>query len=182
MTRDIYFNATQLAKELYPNKKIEPRIWLRKSSTLKLLQDLAVKLNISVDNLYSCIRGGNKQGTYIRNELKEFFVNWLNGGIEPEYKRDELLFKNMLEETLKDICDIKFQFNIDNYRLDFFIEKYNLVIEYDEKYHKEPKIQNKDDVKTLSLLTKYNYSIIRVNQGEELQGINQIIKFIMGVK
>lgn len=73
----------------------------------------------------------------------------------------------------------EYQKKVDNYYLDFYNEKYNLVIEYDETHHNNVDIKDNDIKREQYLIAKLNCTIIRVKQGEEFQGINQIIKFMM---
>ena len=51
-------------------------------------------------------------------------------------ENSEILFKEMLEETLNELkIRVEHQYPAEKYRIDFFIPEYNLAIEYDESYH-----------------------------------------------
>ena len=51
-------------------------------------------------------------------------------------ENSEILFKEMLEETLNELkIKVEHQYPAGKYRIDFFIPEYNLAIEYDESYH-----------------------------------------------
>lgn len=51
-------------------------------------------------------------------------------------ENSEILFKEMLEETMNELkIRVEHQYPAGKYRIDFFIPEYNLAIEYDESYH-----------------------------------------------
>jgi very-short-patch-repair endonuclease len=172
---DEYIYATALAKD----HGKEVKHWLENAGTKKAIK--AVESEI----LKQCVikrQGGNftKQGTWIHNKLLPYFQQWLNvHSIRYEFKKDETEFKLLLESTFKDLLVFEYQKKVDNYYLDFYNEKYNLVIEYDETHHNNVDIKDNDIKREQYLIAKLNCTIIRVKQGEEFQGINQIIKFMM---
>ncbi len=58
--------------------------------------------------------------------------------------RFEISFKNVLIEALKELSiNVEHQIYVNGYRLDFYIFEFNLVIEYDEYYHKYSKEKDK---------------------------------------
>ena len=58
--------------------------------------------------------------------------------------RFEISFKNVLIEALKELSiNVEHQIYVNGYRLDFYIFGFNLVIEYDEYYHKYNKEKDK---------------------------------------
>ena len=74
------------------------------------------------------------------------------------------------------------------YRLDFYLEN-TLIIEYDESYHTNQKEDDLERIKYCRDWLAYNseyYSgdwrcpVIRVKQGEELEGLNRIITHLIG--
>lgn len=66
---------------------------------------------------------------------------------------------------------------MDKYIVDFYIPQLELVIEYDEKHHKK---QIKDDkIRQEYIEEKLGVQFIRVNEGKELQGLNQVIKLLL---
>jgi len=81
---------------------------------------------------------------------------------------------------LKNICEIIPQYNVLNYRIDFYLPKYNLAIEYDEHAHLQ---RIKEDKKRQSEIKEIlNCEFIRIEEGAELHGINKIITFILNYK
>lgn len=142
----------------------------------------------------------SKRGRYEKEYLldKEG-LNILNYkfGFSAMNPRFEIKFSNLLHELFSGLKIIN-QYFIIGYRLDFFIPDLNMIIEYDEEYHKY-KIDNdsyrvniiletlKNMIKNHTPLydhdryqRKYflkninNFSVVRVNKGEEIKGIKDI--------
>jgi very-short-patch-repair endonuclease len=65
------------------------------------------------------------------------------------------------------------------YRIDFFLPKYELAIEYDESHHAKPLQAKRDKERQKLIASKFGVKFIRVRQGKELQGINRILRFIL---
>jgi very-short-patch-repair endonuclease len=89
----------------------------------------------------------------------------------------ERKFGNMLKSTLDGVVDIYTQFKVEKYIVDFYISEVGLVIEYDEKHHK--KQIDEDEERQKFIEEKLGVEFIRVNEGEELYGLNRVIKFLM---
>ncbi|TXL61098.1 DUF559 domain-containing protein [Cerasibacillus terrae] len=89
----------------------------------------------------------------------------------------EQQFGKMLESTLDGIVDIYTQFKVEKYIVDFYLPEVGLVIEYDEKHHKN---QFDEDTKRQKFIEgRLGVEFIRVNEDEEFNGLNRIIKFLM---
>ena len=89
----------------------------------------------------------------------------------------ERRFREMLNNSLEGIVDIYKQYKVDNYIVDFYIPQLvELVIEYDEK-HNEKQIKD-DKIRQEYIEKKLGVQFIRVNEGKELQGLNQVIKLL----
>lgn len=85
-------------------------------------------------------------------------------------------FEILLEKTLDGIVKINKQLTVLNYKLDFYIHKLNLAIEYDEEYHKYKK--EDDKLREEEIKKELGCTFIRVKKGEELEGLNKIITLI----
>lgn len=121
----------------------------------------------------------------IANILKKYFDNE-NLNIY-ECERKEHKFGKLLKSIIK--LDWQEQFPIDGgkYRLDFYSP--NLIVEYDEKYHD---YQTKEDDKRIKYCQRWIMencnedpfdegscpAIIRVKEGEELEGIARILGYL----
>lgn len=175
---DGYWNATAMCKAA--GKRWNN--FSRNQQAKKIIKHLEDRLN---ETVIIVNQGGipEEQGTWIHPELCSFFTQWLSiNNVNLGMSRDEQEFKQLLHKTFKDLIDFDSQVEVDNYFLDFYSEKYNLVVEYDEKHHNRSTIKNYDEIREQYLINKLNCTVIRVKQGQEPEGINQIIKFIMGVK
>lgn len=90
--------------------------------------------------------------------------------------RKELLFEIDIKGALKEIATIISQYPVLNYRVDFYLPEFNLVIEYDEKHH----LYYKNDKERQSEIENYlQCHFIRVDEGFELEGINKILKVVI---
>ncbi|WP_047984316.1 DUF559 domain-containing protein [Ornithinibacillus californiensis] len=89
----------------------------------------------------------------------------------------ERRFGEILNNSLEGIVDIYYQYKVDNYMVDFYIPQLELVIEYDEKHHK--KQIKVDKIRQEYIEELLGVQFIRVNEGKELQGLNQVIKLLL---
>ena len=91
--------------------------------------------------------------------------------------RKEILFRLSIQETLEGICDVIPQYNIKDYYIDIYIPKYNLAIEFDEGYHKNQSLEDKNREKEIKKELKCDF--VRVDENMKLElGINKILKMI----
>ena len=118
--------------QIYIQKKIPNNVkfiyLLKADGYLKLIRCFN-ELNLSLGNVNKVYRslGGKKDISILAPNT-----------------RFEISFKNVLFEALKELSiNVEHQIYIDNYRLDFYIFEFNLVIEYDEDYHKYNKEKDK---------------------------------------
>jgi very-short-patch-repair endonuclease len=81
----------------------------------------------------------------------------------------ERQFKDMLEEALGGIQEFIPQYEIDGYYIDFYFPLLHLAVEYDED----------NAVKEEALLqSDLVFSIIRVKEGEETEGLKNVLTYI----
>lgn len=90
--------------------------------------------------------------------------------------RKEMVFGNMLESVFKDIFDVEKQYFCDDFMIDFYLPQIKLAVEYDEDYHKHQ--LEKDKNREKKVRSKLGCDFIRVREGFELKGLNEIIKYI----
>lgn len=79
--------------------------------------------------------------------------------------------------TYQDAIYYETEYYFNNYRVDFYFPKFNLVVEYDEKQHeykREEDLDRENYIKGRNELIKF----IRVKDGEEFEGIIYIILFM----
>lgn len=90
----------------------------------------------------------------------------------------ELYFKEALFETFKSLnIEIIHQFQIDIYRVDFYIPEYNVAIEYDEESHRNTYYQ--DRLRENKIKEKINCSFIRCNAyNKDIKNIMKILNHI----
>lgn len=94
---------------------------------------------INETGLYNLLAKSQTLSVAYKTELKNWLVSL--GLIQDELlliERKEIKFLDKLQEALKpfDLEGIK-QYKILNYRIDFYIPKLNIAIEYDENEHKD---------------------------------------------
>jgi very-short-patch-repair endonuclease len=86
-------------------------------------------------------------------------------------------FEILLEKTLEGIVKIDKQLSVLRYRVDFYIHNLNLAIEYDEEYHTYQK--EYDELREKEIKDTLGCTFIRIKKGEELEGLNEILKIII---
>ena len=109
-----------------------------------------------------------------------------------EQPRLEYQFGDMLEKITGFKWERQYPIDDGKYRLDFYLEN-TLIIEYDEEHHKH---QQMEDIKRIKycrdwLAThdedgneicddKWRCPVIRIKKGQELEGINRVIRHLAG--
>jgi very-short-patch-repair endonuclease len=86
-----------------------------------------------------------------------------------------------LKQIFKDVLTIQTQFRLEQYYFDLLLEEYKIFIEYDESQHSNKMQHQKDSEKDMCAILN-QYFVIRIKQGEEIQGLNTILKFLLGTK
>jgi len=130
------------------------------------------------------ILGSNKQSEEIIKVAQSFDIE-----VESTFLRTEVEIIKVLKAVLLGFdkkAGIKTQYRVKNYRLDGYIEKYNIVLEYQEKYHKR---QMKTDLKRKEDIKKYLTSPLRdqfkepkffiIEQFDELKAITSFTNFMI---
>ena len=122
-------------------------------------------------SILACFIGSGKASTQIYKHLSS-----LNGRevVIQKKTRKELLFEINLNEIFDGITKVIAQYPVLRYRVDFFLPELNIAIEYDEAHHKYKKQQ--DIKREQEIMGFLNCKIIRVAEGEEQKGVNQILK------
>ena len=130
---------------------------------------------LSVESAMRLIMFSNKTGKAIK--LYKTLASVIETDvIQITPTRKELLFEIDIKEAFKEITTIISQYPVLNYRVDFYLPEFNLVIEYDEKQH----LYYKDDKERQTEIENYlQCHFIRVEEGFELEGINKIIKVVI---
>lgn len=111
------------------------------------------------------------------NKIIDFArTNSINRNLYKVVPVKERNFGELLMETFKDVIEIIPQYKVGNYFIDFYFPKVNLAVEFDEKHHKK-QIKN-DKIRQTYIGKQLKAQFIRVNDGEELQGLNQVVKYV----
>jgi len=109
-------------------------------------------------------------------------VKYFDEGVDSISKlyihRTEFVFADLLSEVVGWAFTIESQYKVLNYRVDFYLPEWNIVIEYDEPRHKSPFVQKLDMIREKKIKAELNCVFVRVNQGEESQGIGAICKLV----
>jgi hypothetical protein len=99
----------------------------------------------------------------------------------PTYNANSIIYLDMISEKL----NIPIQHALNGgekkfirYWIDGYIEKYNICIEWDEKYHKYKKFNKKDNIRESFLKENFNCQIIRINQKEFLKDVDNEISLV----
>ena len=187
---DGYFNATTLLSAYNANnekKKVIAEFWSN-DSTNEFMKELALNLNISLNNLYETKRGRGGC-TWMHPSLFSYFSLWLNVKLGEEVNNilvsdgivkglPIITYIRKETEVIGNICKALFvsrkdftfetQYPIGKYRADFCLYNINnpldvasyLVVEYDEKHHNNPLnvINDYDRIKHMVKILKAKHS------------------------
>lgn len=107
-------------------------------------------------------------------------------------KRHEYIFGDMLNKITGFEWESQYSIDGGKYRLDFYLRDI-LIVEYDEEHHKYQKKQDEERIRycrdwlakhdekgNLKYDDGWRCPVIRVKKGEELEGLNRIIRHLAG--
>lgn len=94
--------------------------------------------------------------------------------------RREWEFRKLLLGALNGITPVVVQHRLGTYYADFYLPAFNLVIEYDERYHARPRQRDSDSTRQMDIQNSFGVSVVRVRQDHEIQGLNEVLKVIIG--
>ena len=121
-----------------------------------------------------------KESVYKTIEQREQFCVAIKGDSREESYFFEDLFKVLNEikefDTIVNIAAR--QFKVGKYFVDCYIPNCSIAIEYDEDYHRREWQRKKDEQRDREI-KEMGISTIRVKKGKELEGIGQILNFIL---
>jgi len=112
-------------------------------------------------NIYKCLEGINDDSILV---------------VKPT--RKEILFGWSVYGVFGGLTKVIEQYNINGFKIDFFMPEFNLAIEYDELDSHKYKSKN-DEERQLEIEELLSCSFIRIKEGEEMEGIKSIISFII---
>lgn len=94
----------------------------------------------------------------------------------PIRPKKETEFTKLLLGLMGGIVDVKVQHRFDKFIVDYYLPEYLLVVEYDESHHALNSNRQQDLKRQNYISEKYGVSFVRVPQGEEISGLNAILK------
>ena len=102
----------------------------------------------------------------------------------PKFNADSIIYLDKLSEKLN--MPILHALNggekkFIKYWVDGYIEKYNICIEWDEKFHKLKKFKEADLIKETFLKENFGCQIIRINQKEFLENVDNQINLVCNI-
>lgn len=139
-TREINQNLKNLQGKMVEG---EDYYSLSKENALPFMEDYFIPNNVKKISLFTANGYAKLVKTFVfENDYKkiEEVYKFLDGkdniNLYLPKENSEILFKEMLEETLNELkITVEHQYPAGKYRIDFFIPEYNLAVEYDESYH-----------------------------------------------
>lgn len=95
--------------------------------------------------------------------------------------RKEIEFGSMLIEALEELdLEVKTQYNVDSYRIDFYIPKLNIAVEYDEEHHFTEANIKKDIERQTYIEEKIGAKFIRCDyRDNDIKNVMKVLKEIM---
>lgn len=168
-------NATQYLIEYntiyWTKKRLEP--YFRNRWTIKYIKQIASEKRIFMEEVVQK-KKWNKGYTGMCDELFTHFQQWVKWVNNRSFIRDEIVYKDMLDEVFFDLLKFETQYKVWKYKIDFYCVELNLAIEYDEKYHI---LQTKKDLQREERIAKILWcDFLRVTRWFEYNSINSIIK------
>ena len=140
-----------------------------------------------VNNIYILSQAGfllYLQIADIKKDYSDFISKYFetNEKLNVARVRFEHEFGNLLRTSFHGLLNIEDQYSCCNnkYRIDFYDIEKRLAIEYDEEHHVN-RIQE-DINRQKEIEEELGCNFIRVTKGEEFQGINKIITYLMNNK
>ena len=113
----------------------------------------------------------------IKDDYSDFVEKYFGSNdLKMATMRYEHCFGNIIHKYFSGVCNFKSQYNCGKYFIDFYDEDLKLALEYDEEHHINNTIQ--DRVRQNTIENILGCKFIRVKKGEEIQGVNNIIKYI----
>lgn len=132
----------------------------------------------------------SQQGFNLFLQIADIMVNYDDfeleyfGRIGLKYSkiRHEHSFEELLNGVLFSICKFKRQYTPvgTKYRIDFYEPNFNIAVEYDEEHHKHSKQSDTNRQKEIENIL--NCKFVRIEKGNEVNGINNIIKEVLNFK
>lgn len=186
-------------KILASSREVAERFGKRNPDVNRSIRKI-ISSNPNMKNHFILSEYKSKRGRYEKEYiLDKTGVDMLNYkfGFSVMNPRFEIKFKNLLEQLFSNLKIIH-QYYIDGYRLDFFMPDLNMIIEYDEEQHKytskkdsirintivenlQDKINNNEPLynedkysRNFLLKNKDIFSIVRIDKGNEINGIKNI--------
>lgn len=95
--------------------------------------------------------------------------------------RFEMYFIHMLEKALNELGVVgRKQYDVGGYRIDFYIPKFNIAVEYDEHQHFTETNQNKDTERQKYIESKLGCKFIRCDyRDEDIVNVMKVVKEVM---
>ena len=102
----------------------------------------------------------------------------------PEVRLDntkERAFEVLLTGALEGITTVRRQVQIGRYRVDFVLPELQLAVEYDELHHLAPSRVRADEVRQREIVQRSGLLFLRVGEGQEVSGLNQILRRLVSL-
>jgi very-short-patch-repair endonuclease len=173
-----FFNLTQELDNFnkkHKGKKQQLGNYMKNQRTKNLIKHKELECGSFVSCVYI-----NKQlkHTYVSKDIYDNFLTWISKTDSSFLYRKELFFAEVLNNSFKDVLDIEHQYFVNEYIVDFYIPKLNIVIEFDEPHHNQQ--IEKDKKREEDILKYLNCQIIRQKSNEPYElTINKIIKTLL---
>jgi very-short-patch-repair endonuclease len=129
---------------------------------------------------------GKGGGTYGSREDADAIIAWCTYKPASKFRRLELDFLDVVEAILPSMpqrpLTLLRQYEVVSYRLDGYIPEWQIAIEYDEAYHKNKWQQRLDEDRQKAIIKALHGKVhfVRIAEGEEAEGLAEIIKLLLG--
>jgi len=136
------------------------------------------KIALTTETAILIIHDERARQNPVFKEVFEFLTSLMQKEVVFIDARKEIEFATLLLKVLHGITEIRTQVRVGKYILDFYLPEEDICVEYDEVYHKYQSF--KDNVRELVIRKfKPNIQFVRVKEGLEAEGLNQILLAIL---
>ena len=152
-------------------------LWLEQKMGIDISPNFNPNIFMKQNGLKKTISARETKNVLLESDIFYYFKEELfdNYKTTPSYKFEDkfyMLIKNLFDG----VTEFKIQEPILNFRVDVFFPEHGICIEYDENYHLNPK-QKEYDFDRENVIKEFTgHKFIRVKIGEEIAGINAILK------
>jgi very-short-patch-repair endonuclease len=188
-----------MEQEMISSKKVYEQLGVKKDYSewiKRYICNLSYKEGIDYVKTITPSTGGRPSVDYLfsKKKIQPIVIRCNSSGVKDAldylgleslhlhtYSRFEVSFSNMLNEALKELgIEVISQYKVLNYRIDFYIPKYKLAIEYDEASHFYSTQEVKDARRQFEIKQEIGCDFKRLNyKDSDATNLGKVLSYII---